>query len=321
MSRRLVAIALAFLLLAAGEPRAQSQNAPSGGSSAGQSVDPLELQKARAEGLKQRAGKVYYTKKFDLSALPEYKPGQAMSGTIRQWGSNYLADSMLEKYLEDGFHKYHPNVKFENNLGSTFIGIAGLYAKRAELAPMGRRATWDELQGYQRVFNTLPVEIAMATGSYDVAGWTFALVLFVNKDNPISQLSFEQLDGIFGAERDGGWNGNEWDPTAARGADRNIRTWGQLGLKGEWADKPVHVYAYNLNYHFPRDFSEKVMKGSYKWNEQMKEYSNKTRAPSGSDEGKDFATLLGAGEHMTAEVAKDRYGITYTGILYRKPGV
>src|SRR5438128_11269590 len=63
-----------------------------------------------------------------------------MSGTIRQWGSNYLADSMLEKYLEDGFHKYHPNVKFENNLGSTFIGIAGLYAKRAELAPTGRRA-------------------------------------------------------------------------------------------------------------------------------------------------------------------------------------
>ena len=321
MSWRLAAVALALMLIAAGEPRAQSPNATTGASSAGQSIDPLDLQRARAAGLKQRAGKVYYTKKFDLSALPEYKPTQTMSGTIRQWGSNYLADSMLEKYLEDGFHKYHPDVKFDNNLGSTFIGIAGLYAKRAELAPMGRRATWDELQGYQRVFSTLPVEIAMATGSYDVAGWTFALVVFVNKDNPIGELSFEQLDGIFGAERDGGWNGNEWDPTAARGPDKNIRTWGQLGLKGEWADKPIHVYAYNLNYHFPRDFSEKVMKGSNKWNEQMKEYSNKTRAPSGTDEGKDFATLLGAGEQMTADVSKDRYGITYTGILYRNAGV
>jgi phosphate transport system substrate-binding protein len=321
MSWRLAAIALALMLIAAGEPRAQSPNATTGASSTGQSIDPLDLQRARAAGLKQRAGKVYYTKKFDLSALPEYKPTQTMSGTIRQWGSNYLADSMLEKYLEDGFHKYHPDVKFENNLGSTFIGIAGLYAKRAELAPMGRRATWDELQGYQRVFSTLPVEIAMATGSYDVAGWTFALVVFVNKDNPIGELSFEQLDGIFGAERDGGWNGNEWDPTAVRGPDKNIRTWGQLGLKGEWADKPIHVYAYNLNYHFPRDFSEKVMKGSNKWNEQMKEYSNKTRAASGTDEGKDFATLLGAGEQMTADVSKDRYGITYTGILYRNAGV
>ena len=321
MSWRLAAVALALVLIAAGAPRAQSQDATTGASSKGQSIDPLDLQRARAAGLKQRAGKVYYTKKFDLNVLPEYKPTQTMSGTIRQWGSNYLADSTLEKSFEDGFHKYHPNVKFENNLGSTFIGIAGLYAKRAELAPMGRRATWDELQGYQRVFNTLPVEIAMATGSYDVAGWTFALVVFVNKDNPIAQLTFEQLDGIFGAERDGGWNGNEWDPTAARGPDKNIRTWGQLGLKGEWADKPIHVYAYNLNYHFPRDFSEKVMKGSNKWNEQMKEYSNKTRAASGTDEGKDFATLLGAGEQMTADVSKDRYGITYTGILYRNAGV
>jgi phosphate transport system substrate-binding protein len=319
VSWRLALVAL--LLIVAGEPRAQSPNATTGAPSMGQSVDPLDLQRARAEGLKQRAGKVYYTKQFDLSALPQYKPAQTMSGTIRQWGSNYLADSNLERYLEDGFHKYHPNVKFENNLGSTFIGIAGLYAKRAELAPMGRRATWDELQGYQRVFNTLPVEIAMATGSYDVAGWTFALVVFVNKENPISELTYEQLDGIFGAERDGGWNGNEWDPTAVRGPDKNIRTWGQLGLKGEWADKPIHVYAYNLNYHFPRDFSEKVMKGSNKWNEQMKEYSNKTRASVGATAGGDFATLLGAGEQMTAAVSNDRYGITYTGILYRNPGV
>jgi phosphate transport system substrate-binding protein len=283
-------------------------------------LDPLELQRARAEGLKKRAARVYYTKKFDLSALPEYKPSPKMSGTLRQWGSNYLADSMLEKYLEDGFHKYHPEVKFENNLGSTFIGMAGLYTKRADLAPMGRKPTWDELQAYQRIFSALPVEIMMATGSLDVAGWTFALVPFVNKDNPVASLTLEQLDGIFGAERDGGWNGNEWDPGAARGPDKNIRTWGQLGLAGEWADKPIRVYAYNLNYHFPRDFAEKVMKGSNKWNETMREYGNKTRTAVAADD-KDFGTLLGAGEQMITEVAKDRYGITYTGMLYQKPGV
>jgi phosphate transport system substrate-binding protein len=283
-------------------------------------LDPLALQKARAEGLKQRATRIFYTKKFDLSGLPEYTPAKKMSGIIRQWGSNYLADSMLEKYLEDGFHKYHPDVKFENNLSSTFIGIAGLYTKRADLAPMGRKPTWDELQAYQRVFSALPVEIMMATGSFDVAGWTFALVPFVHKDNPVSNLTLEQLDGIFGAERDGGWIGNEWDPNAARGAEKNIRTWGQLGLTGEWADKPIHVYAYNLNYHFPRDFAEKVMHGSNKWNEKMREYSNKTRTGANADD-KDFGTLLGAGEQMVSEVSRDPYGITYTGILYQKPGV
>jgi len=109
--------------------------------------------------------------------------------------------------------------------------------------------------------DSLPHEIVMATGSYNLSGWTFALVVFVNEKNPIAQLTLEQLDGIFGAQREGGWDFNSWDPSAARGAEKNIRTWGQLGLTGEWADKPINVYGYTLNYHFPRDFAEKVFNG------------------------------------------------------------
>jgi phosphate transport system substrate-binding protein len=288
--------------------RSHAQDAASAGE-----LDPLKLQEARANWIKAKnVGKVYYTKKFDLSGLPEYKPAARMSGTIRQWGSNYIADSMLGKYLEEGFRKYHPEVRFEDNLKSTFIGMAGLYTGQADLAPMGRRPTWDELQGYQRIFASAPVEIAMATGSYDVPGWTFALTVFVNKDNPIGKLTLEQLDGIFGAERDGGWVDNKW-VADARGPEKNIRTWGQLGLTGEWADKPIHVYAYNLNYHFPRDFSEKVMKGGYKWNEKLKEYGNKAE-PDGS-------ALISAGTQLAAEVSKDPYGITYAAINYGTPQV
>ena len=68
------------------------------------------------------------------------------------------------------------------------------------------QALWDELKGFERegakpndAGATEIVEIVMATGSYDVRGWTFALGAFVNKDNPLSKLSMEQLDGIFGA--------------------------------------------------------------------------------------------------------------------------
>ena len=46
----------------------------------------------------------------------------------------------------------------------------------------------------------------------------------------------ERLDGIFGAERAGGWEGTSWRPEHAR-TRKNIRTWGQLGLTGRWADK------------------------------------------------------------------------------------
>uniref|UniRef100_UPI0035C9CD6C PstS family phosphate ABC transporter substrate-binding protein n=1 Tax=uncultured Sphingomonas sp. TaxID=158754 RepID=UPI0035C9CD6C len=281
------------------------------------SQNSLDLQKARADGLKTKGYRQAYTKGFDLSSLPGYRPSRQLTGTIRQWGSNYLADSPLEGYLEAEFRKYQPGVRFENNLSSTFIAMAGLYTHRADLAPMGRRPTWDELQAYQRVFGTLPVEITMATGSYDVAGWTFALVPFVNASNPLKTLTLAQLDGIFGAQRDGGWDRNSWNASAKRGPERNIRTWGQLGLKGDWADKPIHVYAYNLNYHFPRDFAEKVMGGGFKWNKGLIEYSNAVRAKPG-----DFGKLWSAGDQLTDAVANDPYAITYTGALYgRKPGV
>ena len=299
---------LAIALLAVPISAASAQDVP---------VASIELQQARADALRTKGQRRAYTKAFDLSALPEYKPSKPMRGVIRQWGSNYLADSPLEGYLEAAFRKYHPDVQFENNLSSTFIAMAGLYTKQADLAPMGRRPTWDELQAYQRIFGTAPVEIVMATGSFDVSGWTSALVPFVHKDNPLAKLTIEQLDGIFGAERDGGWHGNNWDPSAARGPEKNLRTWGQLGLTGEWADKPINVYAYNLNFHFPRDFAEKVFKGGYKWNEKIKEYSNALR-----EGGGDFGKLWGAGEQMMEALSADRYGITYTLMTYRdQPGV
>lgn len=279
-------------------------------------VASIELQEARAAALQTKGQRRAYTTEFDLSGLPEYRPSKPMKGVIRQWGSNYLADSPLEGYLEAAFRKYHPDIRFENNLASTFIAMAGLYTKQADLAPMGRRPTWDELQAYQRIFGTAPVEIVMATGSYDVSGWTAALVPFVHADNPIRNLTIEQLDGIFGAARNGGWHGNDWEPSAARGPEKNIRTWGQLGLTGEWADKPINVHAYNLNFHFPRDFAEKVFSGGYKWNENIKEYSNALRSGGG-----DFGKLWGAGEQMMEALSADRYGITYTLMTYRnQPG-
>lgn len=305
---------IAPLLLIALPVAASAQTAPRDGSQ-----NSLDLQNARAAALKTKGMRRAYTRAFDLSGLPEYKPSRPMKGVIRQWGSNYLADSPLQGYFEAAFRKYHPGVTFRNKLESTFIGMAGLYTGQADLAPMGRRPSWEELQAYQRVMGTLPAEVMMATGSFDVSGWTFALVPFVHKDNPLKQLTVEQLDGIFGAQREGGWHLNSWDESVARGPEKNIRTWGQLGLTGEWADKPIRVLAYNLNFHFPRDFAEKVMGGGYKWNETLREYGNKIRA---DGDPRDFGKLWVAGDQMMDDLGDDRYAITYTSMLYiDKPNV
>ena len=271
-----------------------------------QTTDALELQTARGKHVTSRGKKPFYTRRWNLDDLPQYKPEQQVSGTIRSRGSNYFADSNLNAYWEEGFHKYQSDVKFEYNSYGAFAGIiSGL----ADLTP-SRHITFDELQQFQRVFNHDPIEIAVVTGSYDVPGWNYALGIFVHKDNPISKLTLKQLDGIFGAERDGGYDGTTWRTDIARGPKENIRTWGQLGLTGPWKDKPIHVYGYNLRYHIPRTFERLVFQGGDKWNEQFHEFANYADAS---------GNIVVEAEQVMEAINKDPYGIGYSTISSLKP--
>lgn len=284
--------------------------------------DADALSKARAIGTKERKVKRFYEPQFDLGGLASYRPRVQVSGTIRQWGNNYIKDSGLVDIWEAEFKKFHPGVTFSDNLYSSAVAFPGLVANVADLAPMGRQALWDELKGFEREGagggddgsgSTQLLEIVMATGSYDVRGWTYSLGIFVHKDNPLASLSMEQLDGIFGARRDGGWDGLTWRTDLARGPEKNIRTWGQLGLKGEWADKPIHVYGYNAKYHFQDEIDKKVLKGSSKWNEDLRAYSNVAGL-------KEDGSLTAGGELIMNAIAADPYAIGYTGIPFAQPG-
>ena len=274
-----------------------------------QQRDGLEVQRGRAERIGARGAKAYYTKRWNLDDLPEYKPEQKISGTIRVWGSGYFAQGNLGKYWEEDFRKYQPDIKFEYHLKAPALGIPALCIGVADLAP-SRHITFDETLMFERSFNRDPVEVPVVTGSLNVPGWNYALGIFVSKDNPISKLTLKQLDGIFGAERDGGYQGTTWNTEIARGAKENIRTWGQLGLTGEWADKPIHVYGDNLRYHIPRTFERVVFQGGDKWNEHLHEFAN-YKNPDGSN-------TLEAQEVMDA-VAKDSNGIGYSTVAYSTP--
>ena len=244
--------------------------------------DPIELRQSQIRGVTGRGRTKFYTKKFDLSGIPTYQPLRPVTKALRQWGVHYPRLSGLMAAWEAEFLRHHPKASFEDNLASSAVALPGLIAGLADLAPIGRQALWSELKGAetQDVFlggdGTVPLEITVCTGSYDVSGWTYALAVFVNTANPISRLTFDQLDGIFGAQRSGGWKGLAWDPTVARGPEGNLRRWGQLGLTGEWANAPINVYAYNLSFHFPDEFDKKVLKNSQKWNEAMVTFANLT---------------------------------------------
>lgn len=274
-----------------------------------QQRDGLEVQKARTEHVISRAKRVYYTHKWDLSDLPDYKPEQQVSGTIREWGSNYPADSNLNQYWLTEFAKYEPGVKFQVKMRTALESAAALATGVADIAAC-RAFTFSDEELFERIYNHPPLRVTIATGSFNVPGWSPSLAIVVNKDNPLSQMTMQQVDGIFGAERTGGYQGTTWHTDAARPATQNLRTWGQLGLTGKWKDAPIHVYGLNLHYGMANDFSDMVFHGGDKWNENLREYANYS-APDG--------TLKIAADQLVADLSKDPYGIGYSGAMFLTP--
>src|SRR5258708_10629955 len=239
-----------------------------------------EMQKARAEGLVVKGKKSYYpADKWDLSDLPAYAPQERIAGTIRLWGSNYIVEGNLGEYWEKAFRKFHPDAKLDFNMLTTRAAVPSLVFGVADLG-IGRKVKTEELQLYQRYKDRDPREVVIATGSYNVTGWNPAFGIVVHKDNPLTKITLQQLDGIFGAERLGGWVGTDWHPEVARGPEKNIRKWGQMGLGGEWADKEITPYGLNQRYSQATWVSDRILGGSDKWDEKLRIYAKYTSSDS-----------------------------------------
>jgi phosphate transport system substrate-binding protein len=259
-------------------------------------------QKERAGVIVDRGATAHYTKKFDMSGLPHYKPTKMLNGWLRIHGNNYLVDGKLGEYWKQAFEKAQPGVRISYYLPTAAVAFAALYYNQADLV-MGHKPGFYDLLAYQRVMGFDPVEISAVTGSFDVPGWESSTVILVNKDNPVKGLTMKQLDGIFGAARDGGWAGTNFRADWARGTDKNIRTWRQAGVTtGECVDKPIQTYGFNLRYNTATDFADTVMQGGDKWNENLHGFAHIVQP-----NGKRYIQ----GDQITDALAKDKCGIGY----------
>jgi phosphate transport system substrate-binding protein len=113
------------------------------------------------------------------------------------------------------------------------------------------------------------------------------LAVFVHRDNPLKSLTMQQVDAIFSKNRNGG-------------ATADIRTWGDLGLEGEWKDKPISLYGRNATsgtYGYFKEFA--LFKGDFK--------STVKEQPGSSA--------------VVQAIASDKFGIGYSGIGYRTADV
>jgi phosphate transport system substrate-binding protein len=108
----------------------------------------------------------------------------------------------------------------------------------ADIVPMSRSLAPEEISMFAASRGYPPTEIKVAAD---------ALAIFVHKSSPLQGLTLEQLHDIFSHAQHPGRN---W-----------IETWGQLGLEGEWKDRPIALYGYSADDGAYDTFQRKVLDG------------------------------------------------------------
>ncbi|MFG6490003.1 PstS family phosphate ABC transporter substrate-binding protein [Roseateles sp. BYS78W] len=156
-------------------------------------------------------------------ALPIYVAGAPVQGEISSVGSDGMK-SLMERWMND-FRALQPGVRRGQrweHLG-TLNGFHALMANETDLAPMGRELWPDEAAAYASQQGCQqPLEIRVARGGFNTPQRTTAQAVFVNAGNPLQSITLPQLAAVLGAA-----------PTITR--------WGQLGLTGDWANRPITV--------------------------------------------------------------------------------
>jgi phosphate transport system substrate-binding protein len=213
--------------------------------------------------------------KLDPALVP-YKPVSGVSGNISSIGSDTLNNLMT--LWAESFNKFYPNAKIQIEGKGSSTAPPALISGTAQLGPMSRPMKGTEIDQFEKKYGYKPTPIRTSVD---------ALAVFVNKDNPIKCLTLPQIDAIFSKSR-------------RQGYKEDIKTWGQVGLTGEWASRPISLYGRNSasgTYGFFKEHSLK--NGDFK--DEVKEQPGSASVVQGT--------------------TVDRYAAGYSGIGYATAGV
>jgi phosphate transport system substrate-binding protein len=210
------------------------------------------------------------------AALPAYQKVSGVSGSLSSVGSDTM-NNMMTLWAET-FRKMYPNVKIQVEGKGSSTAPAALIAGTAQFGPMSRAMRATEIDQFEAKYGYKPTELRT---SYD------ALAVYVNKDNPIEKMTLAQVEAVFSKSR-------------KRGYKEDVRTWGQLGLTGDWANRPLSLYGRNSASGTYGFFKEHTLKNG--------DYKNTVKEQPGS-------------ASVVQGVTEDRFGIGYSGIGYKTSGV
>jgi phosphate transport system substrate-binding protein len=154
-------------------------------------------------------------------SLPNYESTSGVSGSMNSIGSDTLNNLMT--LWAEGFRSFYPNVQIEIQGAGSGTAPPALVEGTAQFGPMSRAMRGTEIEAFEARYGYAPTPIR---GAIDALG------VFVHKDNPIQCLTLQQVDAIFSSTRNGG-------------SDAPINNWGDLGMTGEWANRPLALYGRN----------------------------------------------------------------------------
>jgi phosphate transport system substrate-binding protein len=199
---------------------------------------------------------------------------------------------------ETRFRQFHPGVTLQQDMKGTSSAIPSLFTGAGDIAILGEELDPAAADAFERVKGYPPFVVEIATGSLDVRNFDYAQQFFVHKDNPIDRLTLIELDAIFGMEH--------------RRGRTNARTWGDLGLKSDWATKPINPYGWRIDDSFGFYLQQTLLEGSHRWNNELREYVH-IYNPGG--------TIYDHGQQILDALRADRYGIAVSNIRYANPDV
>lgn len=158
-------------------------------------------------------------------ALPDYVPHERVAGSMVGYTGMDTVEQMMSAW-NAAFRKLHPGAHF------SVVQKDGLGPEdRIALGPQTMEVFHPTNLAYENAYGYEPFRIKVCAAAYILKSHVSAIGVYVNKDNPLTSLSLRKLDAIFSAER-------------RRGYSADISTWGQLGLTGVWADRPIHLYGF-----------------------------------------------------------------------------
>ena len=208
--------------------------------------------------------------------IAKYEKVDGVAGNVNSIGSDTLNNLMT--YWAESFKKAYPNIRIQIEGKGSSTAPPALISGTSQLGPMSRKMKSKEIDKFEKKFGFKPTRIGVALDS---------LAVFVNKDNPLNELSLEQVDAVFSKNRKGGHT-------------EDIMIWKQLGLTTNWAENPISLYGRNSASGTYGYFKSKALfKGDYK--DTVKEQPGSA------------SVVMG--------VTEDMAGIGYSGIGYKTSGV